>query len=60
VKGFDQPLHFIYQGQQFDFLPADYIPQKRLIKIDNFNETAFGEAIKRLYYVQISIDNATK
>jgi aminopeptidase N len=60
VKGFDQPLHFKYEGQQFDFLPADYIPQKRLIKLDNFNETAFGEAIKRLYYVQINNENASK
>ena len=60
VKGFDQPLHFKYEGQQFDFLPADYIPQKRLIKLDNFNETAFGEAIKRLYYVQINNENAGK
>ena len=60
VKGFDQPLHFKYEGQQFDFLPADYIPQKRLIKLDNFNETAFGEAIKRLYYVQINNENAVK
>ena len=60
VKGFDQPLHFKYEGQQFDFLPADYIPQKRLIKLDNFNENAFGEAIKRLYYVQINNENAGK
>ena len=60
VKGFDQPLHFKYEGQQFDFLPADYIPQKRLIKLDNFNETAFGEAIKRLYYVQINNEDAGK
>jgi aminopeptidase N len=60
VKGFDQPLHFKFEGQQFDFLPADYIPQKRLIKLDNFNETTFGEAIKRLYYVQINNENAGK
>jgi aminopeptidase N len=60
VNGFDQPLHFKYLGQQFDFLPADYVPQKRLIKLDNFNETAFGEAIKRLYYVQINNENAGK
>lgn len=60
VKGFDLPLHFKYEGQQFDFLPADYIPQKRLIKLDNFNETVFGEAIKRLYYVQINNENAGK
>ncbi len=52
VKGFDQPLHFKYQGQNFDFLPADYIPQKRLIKLENFNAINFGNAINRLYYVQ--------
>jgi aminopeptidase N len=51
VKGFDQPLHFKYEGQQFDFLPADYIPQKRLIKLDNFNPVHFGDAINRLYYI---------
>ena len=60
VKGFDQPLHFKYQGQNFDFLPADYIPQKRLIKLENFNEADFGEAVKRLYYVQIKNENANK
>ena len=52
INGFNQELHFKYQGQQFDFLPADYIPQKRLIKSDNFNAVNFGDAIKRLYYVQ--------
>ncbi len=52
IKGFDQPLHFKFQGQQFDFLPADYIPQKRLIKLENFNAINFGNAINRLYYVQ--------
>ena len=57
VNGFNLPLHFKYEGQQFDFLPADYIPQKRLIKLDNFNEAAFGDAIKRLYYVQINNEN---
>ena len=51
VKGFDQPLHFKYEGQQFDYLPADYIPQKRLIKLDNFNPVHFGDAINRLYYI---------
>ena len=60
IKGFDQPLHFKYQGQNFDFLPADYIPQKRLIKLENFNEADFGEAVKRLYYVQIKNENANK
>ena len=60
VKSFDQPLHFKYQGQNFDFLPADYIPQKRLIKLENFNEADFGEAVKRLYYVQIKNENANK
>ena len=52
IKGFDQPLHFKYQGQNFDFLPADYFPQKRLIKLENFNAINFGDAITRLYYVQ--------
>ena len=60
IKGFDQPLHFKFQGQQFDFLPADYIPQKRLIKLDNFNVAEFVDAIKRLYYVQINNENASK
>jgi aminopeptidase N len=56
IAGFDQPLHFKYNGQQFDFLPLDYQPQKRLIKLANFNEVEFGDAIKKLYYVQINIE----
>ncbi len=56
VAGFDLPLHFTYEGKQFDFLPSDYSPQKRLIKLDNFDPTAFGEALRRQYYVQISLE----
>ena len=56
VNGFDMPLHFTYSGTQFDFLPSDYLPQKRLIKLDQFDPLAFGEAIKRQYYVQIEIE----
>jgi aminopeptidase N len=56
VNGFDMPLHFIYQGLPFDFLPVDYIPQKRLIKLEHFNEAEFGDAIKKWYYVQTSIE----
>ena len=56
VNGFDMPLHFKYQGIPFDFLPVDYIPQKRLIKLEHFNEAEFGDAIKKWYYVQTSIE----
>jgi aminopeptidase N len=56
VNGFDLPLHFSYEGKQFDFLPSDYSPQKRLIKLDQFDPVAFGETIKRQYYVQIALE----
>jgi len=54
IPGFNLPLHFKYQNQQFDFLPLDYTPQKRLIKLDNFNLAAFDEAIQLSFYVQIN------
>jgi hypothetical protein len=50
------PLHFTYLNQTFDFLPLDYTPQKRLIKLDNFDIIAFGKAIEQLYYVQIKME----
>ena len=50
------PLHFNYQNQAFDFLPSDYTPQKRLIKLDKFDTAAFGKAIEQLYYVQIKME----
>jgi aminopeptidase N len=56
VNGFDMPLHFNYAHNEFEFLPSDYLPQKRLIKIDNFDPVAFGESIRHQYYVQISIE----
>ena len=57
IAGFDMPLHFTYLGKEFSFLPTDYTPQKRLIKLDQFNPIEFGNLIKKLYYVQISIEN---
>jgi aminopeptidase N len=56
INGFNLPLHFTYQNQPFDFLPLDYTPQKRLIKLDKFDKVAFGKAIEQLYYVQIKIN----
>ncbi len=56
VKGFDMPLHFKYLDKGFDFLPADYTPQKRLIKVENFDPVAFGEAIKHQYYVELNVE----
>jgi aminopeptidase N len=57
IAGFDMPLHFTYLGKEFSFLPSDYTPQKRLIKLDQFNPIDFGNLIKQLYYVQISLEN---
>jgi aminopeptidase N len=54
VNGFNMPLHFNYQGSAFTLLPSDYQPQKRLIKLEKFNATEFGEAIRNWYYVQIN------
>jgi aminopeptidase N len=56
VNGFDMPLHFNYQGKHFEFLPSDYQPQKRLIKLDAFDANAFAEEIKKQYYVGINIE----
>ncbi|MEN9382511.1 MAG: hypothetical protein RI940_1394 [Bacteroidota bacterium] len=56
INGFNLPLHFNYQNKTFDFLPLDYTPQKRLIKLDNFDIIAFGKAIEQLYYVQIKME----
>lgn len=56
INGFNMPLHFNYQNQSFDFLPLDYTPQKRLIKLDKFDIVAFGKAIEQLYYVQIKME----
>ena len=56
INGFNMPLHFNYQDQTFDFLPSDYTPQKRLIKLDKFDKAAFGKAIEQLYYVQIKME----
>jgi len=56
INGFNMPLHFTYQNQPFDFLPLDYTPQKRLIKLEKFDKAEFGKAIEQLYYVQIKIE----
>jgi len=56
VTGFDMPLHFNYQGKHFEFLPSDYQPQKRLIKLDSFDANAFAQEIKKQYYVETSIE----
>jgi aminopeptidase N len=56
IPGFNQPLHFKSQGNKFDFLPLDYQPQKRLIKLDHFNKKAFADDIKRLYYLTVNFD----
>ncbi len=56
INGFNMPLHFSYQNQSFDFLPLDYTPQKRLIKLEKFDKAEFGKAIEQLYYVQINIE----
>ena len=53
VTGFDMPLHFIFNGKQFDFLPLDYQPQKRLIQLDQFDIKDFAEAIKKQFYVEV-------
>ena len=56
IAGFDQTLHFTYEGTTFDLLPTAFIPQKRLIKMNNFNPEKFGEAIKRIYYVELKYE----
>ena len=56
INGFNMPLHFNFQNQTFDFLPLDYTPQKRLIKLENFDKVAFGKTIEQLYYVQIKME----
>jgi aminopeptidase N len=56
VAGFDMPLKFKYEGVDFTLLPSDYLPQKRLIKLDQFNATAFGETIKNQYYVAVKLE----
>jgi aminopeptidase N len=56
INGFNMPLHFSYQNQSFDFLPLDYTPQKRLVKLEKFDKAEFGKAIEQLYYVQINIE----
>jgi aminopeptidase N len=56
INGFNMPLHFTYQNQPFDFLPLDYTPQKRLIKLEKFDKAEFGKAIEKLFYVQINIE----
>jgi aminopeptidase N len=56
VPGFNMPLNFSYQGNAFTLLPTDYQPQKRLIKIENFDPIQFGEAIKLQYYVQLNLE----
>jgi aminopeptidase N len=56
IPGFNQPLHFTSQGNKFEFLPLDYQPQKRLIKVENFDTKAFADAVKRLYYLQVKFE----
>jgi len=50
------PLHFNYASKHFEFLPTDYQPQKRLIKIANFDTKTFAEEIKKQYYVEVIIE----
>ena len=54
VTGFNMPLKFKYEGVDFTLLPSDYQPQKRLIKLDNFNVATFGATIKNQYYVEVN------
>ena len=56
IAGFDMPLHFNYASKHFEFLPTDYQPQKRLIKIANFDTKKFAEEIKKQYYVEVIIE----
>jgi aminopeptidase N len=56
VTGFNMPLHFNYQDKHFEFLPADYQPQKRLIKLNQFDLKAFAEEIKKQYYVEVVME----
>jgi aminopeptidase N len=56
IAGFDMPLHFTYASKHFEFLPTDYQPQKRLIKIANFDTKTFAEEIKKQYYVEVIIE----
>ena len=56
IAGFNMPLHFNYQDQHFEFLPADYQPQKRLIKLNQFDIKAFAEEVKKQYYVEVVIE----
>jgi len=56
ITGFNQPLKFNCQGTKFEFLPLDYQPQKRLIKMDHFDTKAFADSIKRLYYMDVVFD----
>jgi aminopeptidase N len=54
VTGFNMPLKFKFEGVDFTLLPSDYQPQKRLIKLDNFNVATFGATIKNQYYVEVN------
>jgi aminopeptidase N len=56
VAGFNMPLHFNYQDKHFEFLPADYQPQKRFIKLNQFDLKAFAEEIKKQYYVEVVME----
>ena len=55
VEGFDLGLRFDYQKQKQVLLPVDFMSQKRLIKTENFDITAFADTIKKNYYVNCSI-----
>jgi aminopeptidase N len=53
VAGFNMPIYLDFQGKSYEFLPADYQPQKRLIKEANFDVKAFTDRIQKLYLVKI-------
>ena len=54
VTGFNLPLHFIYLGKKYSFMPMDYQPQQRLIQEPNFNLQDFVKTIESQYYIKLA------
>lgn len=57
IVGFNLPLAINYQDKLIQLSPADYVPQKKLMNIDNFEIANFVKSIQRLYYVNVLLEN---
>lgn len=56
VVGFDLPLKFAYLGKNYQLIPTEYQPQKRLIDQPNFDIKDFMKTIEGLYYIKIEAE----